>query len=90
MVASRRGWPYCQAATAGSFSQDHRRDRFQAHVPAALNRPLVVLFEQQGTDETCNRMLVGQDSDHIGAPLDLSVEKLDRIDVNPLEGGTAT
>jgi hypothetical protein len=90
VVASRRGWPYCQAAHGGSFSQDHRRDRFQAHVPAALHRPLVVLFEQQGTDETCNRMLVGQYPDHIGAPLDPSVEKFDRIDVNPLEGGTAT
>jgi hypothetical protein len=51
-----------------------RRDGFQAHVTAALNCPFVVLFEQQCADQACDRVLVGEDADHIGAPLDLAVE----------------
>lgn len=47
-----------------------RRDRFQAHVAAALNRPFIVLFEQQPADQACDCILVGEDANDIGAPLD--------------------
>ena len=57
-----------------------RRDCFQAHVAAPLNRPFIVLFEQQRANEARDRVLVGEDADHIGAPLDLTVEPFDRID----------
>ena len=50
-------------------------ERFQAHV-AALHRLLVVLFGRQGTDETDDGGLVGEDADHTAAALDLAVERL--------------
>jgi hypothetical protein len=38
--------------------------------PGALNRPFIVLLEQDRTDETNDRFLVGKDADHFGTPLD--------------------
>jgi hypothetical protein len=37
------------------------------------------LFEQDGSDETPDSGLVGEDADDLGAPLDLAVEAFDRI-----------
>jgi len=48
-------------------------------VAAALHRLFIVLFEQQCADEARDRLLVGEDADHISAPLDLAVEALERI-----------
>jgi hypothetical protein len=56
------------------------RDGFQAHVPSALDRPFIILFEQERADEPRDGLLVREDADDIGAPLDLAVETLDRID----------
>ena len=56
-----------------------RRDCFQAHVAAALHLPFIVLLEQQCADEARDGRLVGEDADHISAPLDLAVEALERI-----------
>jgi hypothetical protein len=55
---------------------DHpqRRDRFQGHVSAALNRPFVILFEQQGADEALDGVFVGEDAHDVGAPLDFAIE----------------
>mgnify|MGYP001094792610 FL=1 len=47
-------------------------DAFQRHVAGALNGPFIVLFEQQRTDETHDGVVVGEDADDIGAPLDLA------------------
>jgi hypothetical protein len=44
-----------------------------------LDRPLVVLFEQDRTDEADDGGLVGEDPHDLGAPLDLAVETLQRI-----------
>jgi hypothetical protein len=41
------------------------RDGFQRHVASALHRPFVVLFEQDGADETDDGVLVGEDADHL-------------------------
>ena len=57
----------------------HVSDSFQGHVSAALNRPFIVLFEQQRADETGYGLLVGKDADDIGASLDLAVEAFDRV-----------
>lgn len=46
-----------------------RRDRFQAHVAAALHCPFIVLFEQPAADEPCDCVLIGEDADDVGAPL---------------------
>jgi hypothetical protein len=44
---------------------DHRSRarRFQGHVAGALNRPFVVLLDQDGSDEAHDRVLVGKDAD---------------------------
>ena len=44
-----------------------------------LKLPLVIEFEQHGTDEADDRGLVGEDADDIGAALDLLVDALDRV-----------
>jgi hypothetical protein len=51
-------------------------DGFQRHVTGALNRPFIVLFGQQGADETEDGRVVGEDADDIGPPLDLAVDAL--------------
>ena len=70
------------AATAGSPTKGiaQRRDGFQRHVAGPLHRPLIVLFEQDGADQTDDGVLVGEDADDVGASLDLAVEPLDRVD----------
>jgi hypothetical protein len=57
----------------------HVSDSFQGHVLAALNRPFIVLFEQQRADETGYGLLVGEDTDDIRASLDLAVEAFNWI-----------
>jgi len=64
--------------TRDSFAH-FAREAFQCHVASALDSPFVVLFEQDGTDEACDGVLVGEDTDDFGAALDLAVEALERI-----------
>ena len=56
-----------------------RRDGFQAHVACALHGPFIILFEQQGADETNDGSLVGEDADNVAATLDLAVEAFERV-----------
>ena len=70
----------CQLAgrlTIGIIAQG--RDGFQRHVAGALDRPFIVLLEQDRADETDDGVLVGEDADDLGAPLDLAVEAFDRV-----------
>ena len=55
------------------------RDALKGHVAASLDRPFIILFQQDGADEACNRFFIGEDADDVGAPLDLAIEALDRI-----------
>ena len=55
------------------------RDGFQAHVAAALNRPLVV-FEQQSPDQASDGIFIREDADHIDASLDFPLQPFKRID----------
>ncbi len=67
------------------------RERLQAHV-AALHRPLIVLLEEQGTDEAHDGCFIRKDADHVGAALDLAVEPLERVvavDLGPVLGAMA-
>ena len=57
------------------------RDGFQAHVACALHSPLIILFEQQGTDESDDCSLVGEDADHVAVSLDLAVEAFERVGI---------
>jgi hypothetical protein len=51
-----------------------------ASLAAALNRPFIVLFEQERTDETHDGIFIGEDADHVGASFDLAVEAFERIE----------
>ena len=52
---------------------------FKLHLANRERSIHIVLFEQQRPDKTDNGLVVGKDTDHISAALDLSVETLDRI-----------
>ena len=46
---------------------------------AVRQLPFIVLLKQYRADQPNDRGLIGEDADHIGAPLDLLVEPLERI-----------
>src|SRR4051812_26812110 len=48
-------------------------DGFQAHVTGTLNGPLIVLFEQQRTDQADDGSFVGEDADDLVAAFDLAI-----------------
>ncbi len=48
----------------------HRGDGLKCHVAGSLDSPLVVLFEEQCTDQSNDGIVVGEDADDLGAPLD--------------------
>jgi hypothetical protein len=77
-----RRWPGwsagdCRKADGGIIAQ--WCDGFQSHVAAALDRPFVVLFEQDRADETNDGIFVGEYANHLGASLDLAVDTFERI-----------
>ena len=79
---AHRHWPGwsagdCRKADGGIIAQ--RRDGFQGHVAAALDRPLVVLFEQDRANETDDCALVREDADHFGTSFDLAVDAFERV-----------
>lgn len=53
-----------------------RRERFQRHVPPALNGLFLGLLHRDGAHQSADRSLVGKDADNIGAPFDLAVQAL--------------
>jgi hypothetical protein len=57
-----------------------RSDGFQCHVARPLDRPFIVLLEQDGADRAGNGFLIGEDVDDLGAARDLAVQPLQRID----------
>jgi hypothetical protein len=56
-----------------------RAGRLQRHVTATPHGPFIILFEQDRADEAHDGVFVGDDADHLGPPLDLAAEPLDRI-----------
>ncbi|AUW42587.1 hypothetical protein CUJ84_Chr002225 [Rhizobium leguminosarum] len=51
----------------------HFSDSFQRDLTGSLDRPFVVLFEQESADETHDGILVGKGPDGLGASFDLAV-----------------
>jgi hypothetical protein len=51
-----------------------RSDGFQCHIARPIDRPFIVLLEQDGADQTGNGVVIGEDADDFGAALDLTVE----------------
>src|SRR5262245_48122895 len=64
------------AAWQWVIASDH--SRFQRHV-ATRDGPVVVIVSAADADEAHDRILVGEDSDDIGAPLDLAIEAFQRV-----------
>ena len=69
----------CHGRQADGISIAYRGDGFQCHVAGALDGPFVVLFEQDGPDESCDGGLVWEDADDVGAALDFADRPLDGI-----------
>ncbi|AMM86028.1 transposase [Martelella sp. AD-3] len=57
----------------------HRGDCLKCHVAGPLDGPFVVLLQEQGTDQSDDGVVVGEDANDFSASLDLAVETLDRI-----------
>ena len=52
---------------------------FPGSCSGALDCPFVILLDQDGSDETDDGFLVGEDADDVGAAFDLAVEALDGL-----------
>ncbi|CCV09213.1 hypothetical protein MESS2_900003 [Mesorhizobium metallidurans STM 2683] len=71
-----------QRATAGQAEERiiaHLADGFQRHLSGALHGAFVVLFEQDRANQADDDVIIWEDADDLGAPLDLAVEALDRV-----------
>src|SRR5439155_19562461 len=58
----QRGLSGCQTWPFDNRIVAQRRHGFQCHVASSLDRPFVVLLEQDGANETGNGVLVGEDA----------------------------
>ena len=66
----KAGYTTANAGSAGTVQKVLARRGWSIHI---------VLFEQQGSDETHDGVVIREDADDIGAPLDLPVKAFDRI-----------
>ncbi len=55
------------------------RHGFQGHVAGALDRPFVILLEQDRPDQTSDCVVIGEDADDLGAAFDFAVEPLEPV-----------
>ncbi len=69
----------CQCRQVYGWIIAQGSDGFQRHVTSSLDRPFVILLEQDRPNEPDYRVLVGEDADDVGAPLDLAVEAAEAI-----------
>jgi hypothetical protein len=52
---------------------------FRGDVAGTLDRPFIVLFEQDGADEAGDGGFIGEDANNLGTALDLAVEPFERV-----------
>ena len=60
------------------WSWEEERDGARREV-AAVDRPLIVLFDAEHSREADRRAVVGEDADGVGASADLCVEAIERV-----------
>ena len=88
-AALRRVWPVSSGCHGGQLDQGiiaQRCDGFQCHVAGPLDRPFIILLEQDGAGQAGNGVLIGEDADDLGAALDLAVQpfqRIGRVDLGP-------
>jgi hypothetical protein len=58
---------------------EFRSRAFQRYVTGTLDGLFIVQFEQDRVDKADDGVFVREDTDHLGAPLDLAVWALDRV-----------
>ena len=73
------GWSAGHGWQADKCIIAHLVDGFHCHVASTLDGPLIVLLEEDGTDETDDCIIVREDADDLRAALDLTVETLDWV-----------
>ena len=91
-AALRRVWPVSLGCHGGQLDEGiiaQRCDGFQCHVAGPLDRPFIILLEQDGADQAGNGVLIGEDADDLGAALDLAVQPFQRIGRVDLPGSVA-
>src|SRR2546423_6400728 len=64
----------CHSGQSDRGSIAQRSDGFQAHVSGTLDRPFLVLLQQQRTDEAGDGGFVWEDAHYLAASLDLSLQ----------------
>lgn len=69
----------CRSGQADERIIAHCGDCLKGQVSGSLDRPLIILLEQQRTDEAHDGIVVWKDADDLGSPLDFSIQSLDRI-----------
>ena len=87
-------WPQlqdgdCRRVHGGSVANGG--DGFQCHV-APRDRPLIILLQHQGSDQSCDCGLVWKDADNVGPALNLLVEAFKwvcAVDLDPMLAGKA-
>src|SRR5260370_17614268 len=73
-------WPVMSCGQGGQLDEGivaQRCHGFQGHVAGALHGPLIVLFEEGGTDEPNDGLVLGEDAHDLGAPLNPTVHPPD-------------
>ena len=60
---------------------------YKGHVAGTLDRPLVILLEQDGADEPGDSSLIRKDANDLGPALDLAVEAFEWVRNRYEEGG---
>ena len=63
---------------------------FPVSCSGPLDRPFIVLLEQDGADQAGDGVLIGEDADNFGAALDLTVQpfqRIGRVDLGPVVFG---
>jgi hypothetical protein len=61
----RRVWPVMSGGHGGQLDEGILAQRchgFQGHVAGALHGPLIVLFKEDGTDESDDGLVIGEDA----------------------------
>src|SRR5271156_608906 len=91
VISAGNALGYRRGAKGGTwiakFRDEDGKRQLEALVAGPLDRPFIVLLEQDGADQADNGLLIGEDADDLGAALDLAVQpfqRIGRVDLGPV------